>query len=41
LAQKSKLFTKDEIKEIIQFGASKIFKTSGGTYTDEDVDVLL
>ncbi|EGR30833.1 snf2 family DNA-dependent ATPase, putative [Ichthyophthirius multifiliis] len=41
LAQKNRVFTKEEIKDIIQFGASAIFKAKEGTYTDEDIDILL
>lgn len=29
------------MKDMIQFGASAIFKSKGGTYSDEDIDSLL
>ena len=38
--QKNKVFTKDELKDMIQFGASEIFRSSG-TITDEDIEILL
>ncbi|EAR99498.2 SNF2 family amine-terminal protein (macronuclear) [Tetrahymena thermophila SB210] len=41
LAQKNRVLSRDEIKDMIQFGASAIFKSKGGTYTDEDIDILL
>ena len=37
---KSKVFTKDELKEMIQYGASEIFRSSG-SITEEDIDTLL
>ncbi len=37
----SKNLSKQELKELIHFGASKIFKTEGGTYKEEDIDHLL
>lgn len=41
LAQKNKLFTKEQLKEMVQYGASNIFRVNGGTFTDEDIDILL
>lgn len=38
--QKNKMFTRDELKNMIQFGASEIFR-SAGNITDEDIDILL
>ena len=38
--QKNKLMTKDEVKNIVQFGASEIFKTSG-TFSEEDIELIL
>lgn len=37
----SKNLSKQELKEIIHYGASTIFKTTGGTLKEEDVDHLL
>jgi SWI/SNF-related matrix-associated actin-dependent regulator of chromatin subfamily A member 5 len=37
----SKNLSKQELKEIIHFGASTIFKTTGATFKDEDIDHLL
>jgi len=37
----AKNLTKQELKEIIHYGASTIFKTTGGTFKDEDVNQLL
>jgi len=38
--QKNKMFTRDELKTMIQHGASEIFRSSGNL-TDEDIDILL
>ena len=38
--QKNKMFTRDELKNMIQFGASEIFR-SAGNITEDDIDVLL
>jgi len=32
---------KDELLEMIQYGADKIFKTKGSTITDDDIDTIL
>ena len=37
----SKNFSKDEIKNMIDFGVSQIFTNEKGTYTDEDIDQIL
>lgn len=37
----NKNFSKDEIKNMIDFGISDIFKSEKGTYTDEDIDLIL
>ena len=37
----SKHFSKDEIKNMIDFGVSEIFTNEKGTYTDEDIDLIL
>jgi len=37
----SKNLSKQELKEIIHYGASTIFKTTGGTFKEDDVDHLL
>jgi SWI/SNF-related matrix-associated actin-dependent regulator of chromatin subfamily A member 5 len=38
LTHKGKLFTKDEVKEMVVFGSSKIFKSDKGTYTEEGMN---
>lgn len=40
-AQKNKTLTKDEMKEMLQFGANAIFKATNNTITDEFIDDLL
>jgi len=40
LAKKSKL-SKDDMIEAIKFGADSIFKSTEGTITDEDIDLIL
>lgn len=40
LAKKNKL-SKDDMIEAIKFGADSIFKSQGGTITDEDIDLIL
>uniref|UniRef100_A0A7S0DGP2 Uncharacterized protein n=1 Tax=Amorphochlora amoebiformis TaxID=1561963 RepID=A0A7S0DGP2_9EUKA len=40
LAKKSKL-SKDDMIEAIKFGADSIFKTTEGTITDDDIDLIL
>ena len=37
----NKNISKDQIKDMIQFGVSEIFKGENGTYTDQDIDELL
>lgn len=39
--QKNKALTKEEIKEMLQFGAGFIFKAENGTITDEQIDDIL
>jgi hypothetical protein len=34
-SQKNKALTKDEMKEMLQFGANFIFKSTQGSITDE------
>lgn len=55
LTQKNKVFTKDQLKEMVQHGANnvkenllnilniiyQIFRVNGGTFTDEDIDIML
>eukprot|EP00486_Rosalina_sp_Unknown_P008961 CAMPEP_0201593062 /NCGR_PEP_ID=MMETSP0190_2-20130828/190786_1 /ASSEMBLY_ACC=CAM_ASM_000263 /TAXON_ID=37353 /ORGANISM="Rosalina sp." /LENGTH=480 /DNA_ID=CAMNT_0048052115 /DNA_START=1309 /DNA_END=2748 /DNA_ORIENTATION=- len=38
---KNKNNKKDELLEMIQYGADKIFKTKGSTITDDDIDTIL
>lgn len=38
---KSKNLTKNELKEIVSYGASTLFKAEGGTFKDEDIDNLI
>lgn len=38
---KSNKMNKQELKDLINYGASSIFKAEGGTYKDEDIDLLL
>ena len=33
--------TKRELEKFAKFGVSKIFKSDGGTFEDEDIDVLI
>ena len=37
---RSKVFTKDELKDMIQYGASEIFRSSS-SITEEDINILL
>ena len=37
----NKNMSRDQLKEYVQFGVSEIFKNEKGTYTDEDIDLLL
>ena len=32
---------KNELKDLIQFGSSKIFKATNGTIKNEDLDIIL
>merc|ERR1712226_1050381 len=41
MQEKTKTINKDEIKDLINFGASEVFKAETGTITDEDIDSLL
>ena len=36
-----RLLSKEELREITQFGASHIFKLEGEEITEEDIDLLL
>ena len=38
---KSKALTKEEVKDMLQFGASVTLKADKGTITDEDIDKIL
>ena len=40
-SQKNKALSKDEMKDMLQFGASVIIKASQGTMTDQEIDVIL
>lgn len=40
-AQKNKALTKDEMKEMLQHGASEIFKATSFTLTDKHIEDLL
>lgn len=37
----NKAFSKDDLKNMIDFGVTEIFQSEGGTYTDEDIDLIL
>lgn len=39
--QKNKALSKEEMKEMLQFGANFIFKADNGTMTDEQIDDIL
>jgi SWI/SNF-related matrix-associated actin-dependent regulator of chromatin subfamily A member 5 len=41
LADNERKLGKDEMLQMIQFGADKIFRSSESTITDEDIDALL
>ena len=41
MAQQMNKLNKNEMKDLVQFGASDIFKSEGGTFKDEDIDALL
>lgn len=40
-SQRNKALTKEEMKEMLQFGASVIIKSQTGTISDEDIDRIL
>ena len=40
-SQKNKALTKEEMKEMLQYGANIIFKATNGTMTDEQIDDVL
>ncbi len=40
-SQRNKALTKEEMKEMLQFGASLIIKSQTGTISDEDIDRIL
>lgn len=37
----NKNFSKEDLRNLIDFGVSDIFQAEGGTYTDEDIDLIL
>lgn len=39
--QKNKILSKEEMKDMLQFGANVIFKAENGTFNDEMIDELL
>ncbi len=41
VGNKNKALTKDEMKEMLQYGASTIFKATDNTITDAEIDELL
>eukprot|EP00512_Aurantiochytrium_limacinum_P004433 CAMPEP_0171496774 /NCGR_PEP_ID=MMETSP0958-20121227/6893_1 /TAXON_ID=87120 /ORGANISM="Aurantiochytrium limacinum, Strain ATCCMYA-1381" /LENGTH=1279 /DNA_ID=CAMNT_0012030923 /DNA_START=175 /DNA_END=4014 /DNA_ORIENTATION=- len=41
LQQQNKNLDKDELMTMVKFGAEAIFKTTGATVTDEDIDMIL
>lgn len=41
MAQQLNKLNKNEMKDLLQFGANDIFKAEGGTFKDEDIDALL
>lgn len=40
-SQKNKALTKEEMKEMLQYGANFIFKAVNGTMTEEQIDDIL
>lgn len=40
-SSKNKALTKEEVKEMLQYGASVTLKADKGTITDEDIDKIL
>lgn len=41
LTEQKKNLQKDELLDMIRYGADKFFKSNAGTYADEDLDVIL
>ena len=41
ISQKKSKYDKEELKDLISFGANDIFRTEGGTFRDEDIDAIL
>ena len=41
ISQKKSKYDKEELKDLISFGANNIFRTEGGTFKDEDIDAIL
>jgi hypothetical protein len=41
IAQKNNKIEKDELKNLISFGANEIFRSKEGTFKDEDIEALL
>ena len=41
ISQKKSRYNKEELKDLISFGASEIFRQEGATMKDEDIDVIL
>ena len=41
ISQKSNKYDKEELKDLISFGANDIFRTEGGTFEDQDIDDIL
>jgi SWI/SNF-related matrix-associated actin-dependent regulator of chromatin subfamily A member 5 len=40
-AQKNKILSRDEMKDMLQFGASAIFKAENGTMSEDKIEQLL
>lgn len=41
MSQHNYKLNKNEMKDLVQYGSKQIFKTEGGTFKEEDIDVLL
>lgn len=41
ISQKKSKYDKEELKDLISFGANDIFRMEGGTFRDEDIDAIL
>ena len=41
ISQKKNKYDKEELKNLISFGASHVFSSEGGTFKDEDIDSIL